>query len=446
MSLYQRAVGTAGMVALATLAASCEWVYPLNGFTNPACSKPADPAHFSDAVALSSSSGNTCALRKGGQVVCWGDNGFGQDGIARSSASSVTRPLSINVPSASGVVAGNSFACSIAAAGGGVWCWGSGAYGVLGPALANNFADNPNAVQIFLSADGGSPLLGATALSSNSGHVCALTGGGVDCWGLNNAGEVGVDPNQQGAVSLPMPVGGTGQATSLSASGEHNCSLIGAPATVGCWGSTSRNQLSGGNGNFSLTPVSVALQATSAVLPPVAACAGAEHSCALDSASNVYCWGRTLYGETGNTPGGITATESIHPVDGLQGGNTAAVACGGQSTYSTSFTCALQADTTVLCFGANEAGQLGRGNVDVVDGGNVPGHPDARPVLSADGVTPLSGATSLALGEDHACAIVCGGPSGGRVVCWGANDKGQLGLGDSVTANQPLAQPVLAPP
>jgi alpha-tubulin suppressor-like RCC1 family protein len=446
MARWERVASAAGIVALATFGASCELIYPLNGFTNPACGKAADPAHFSDAISISVGNGSSCALRKGGQVVCWGNNDFGQDGIARSSAASVSRPLAINVPSAKAVTAGEGFACSVAAADGSVWCWGSGAYGVLGPSLVANFQDNPNAVQIFLDADGGSPLLGATALSSASGHICALAPGGVDCWGLNNGGEVGVDPSQQNAVTLPTLVGGTAQATNVSSSGEHNCSLIGSPASVGCWGSTARNQLGGGGGNFSLTPLTVALQATSALLPPLATCAGGEHSCALDSASNVYCWGRTLYGETGNTPGGLAATESLHPVDGLQAGSSTAIACGGQSLYSTSFTCALQADTTVLCFGANESGQLGRGAIDPVDGGNVAPHPEVKPVLSADGVTPLSGVTAVAAGLNHACAIVCGGAAGGRLVCWGRNDVGQLGLGDSVTADQPLAMPVLSPP
>jgi alpha-tubulin suppressor-like RCC1 family protein len=46
----------------------------------------------------------------------------------------------------------------------------------------------------------------------------------------------------------------------------------------------------------------------------------------------------------------------------------------------------------------------------------------------------LPGATMLALGGRHSCAVV-----GGAVKCWGANDKGQLGTGDFAAAASPVA-------
>ena len=71
--------------------------------------------------------------------------------------------------------------------------------------------------------------------------------------------------------------------------------------------------------------------------------------------------------------------------------------------------CALLEAGTVKCWGANEAGQLGDGSLA----------PRTGPV----DVAGLSGVTALAAGQNHTCALL----AGGGVKCWGANENGQLG-------------------
>ena len=63
---------------------------------------------------------------------------------------------------------------------------------------------------------------------------------------------------------------------------------------------------------------------------------------------------------------------------------------------------------TVACWGLNEYGQLGTGTI--------------QNSLVPTAVQNLSGATSLATGEFHTCAV-----AQGRVYCWGLNNGGQLG-------------------
>lgn len=93
----------------------------------------------------------------------------------------------------------------------------------------------------------------------------------------------------------------------------------------------------------------------------------------------------------------------------------------------------------VQCWGAGDAGQLGRG--ESVDRGGAPG--DAYPVIDLGTnkwVAIRAAGAMYASGGDHTCAVVqdssdaLGTPLAGslptQVKCWGKNDKGQLGLGD----------------
>jgi alpha-tubulin suppressor-like RCC1 family protein len=81
-------------------------------------------------------------------------------------------------------------------------------------------------------------------------------------------------------------------------------------------------------------------------------------------------------------------------------------------------TCALLADGGVACWGQNDAGQLGLGD----------SHPRGRDDAAFTRVD-LGGrfATTVTTGRSHTCALL----DDGMVACWGANESGQLGLGDT---------------
>ena len=74
--------------------------------------------------------------------------------------------------------------------------------------------------------------------------------------------------------------------------------------------------------------------------------------------------------------------------------------------------CAITADERVICWGANDMGQLGQGNTNA----------QSNPV-----VVTLSSASlpvALSVGETHTCVVL----ANGNIDCWGQNDQGQLGL------------------
>ncbi len=77
--------------------------------------------------------------------------------------------------------------------------------------------------------------------------------------------------------------------------------------------------------------------------------------------------------------------------------------------------CALTITGWVKCWGANDKGQLGNGNLTN----------SAKPV----NVTDLtSGVIGIATGDNHSCARL----SGGKLKCWGDNSQGQLGTGPGI--------------
>jgi hypothetical protein len=159
---------------------------------------------------------------------------------------------------------------------------------------------------------------------------------------------------------------------------------------------------------------------TSGCCRATAVAAGDDHACAVTSDGGLLCWGKNDAGQLG--PGAAGLARSIRPVTVFSSGVTA-VAGGGRHT------CAILgngAAATVSCWGANESGQLGNGTPSATAG-----------IVS----TGLTGATALALGTSHGCAVV-----GGSVWCWGANGSGQLGLGtvDATPRASPVASLVTA--
>ena len=107
---------------------------------------------------------------------------------------------------------------------------------------------------------------------------------------------------------------------------------------------------------------------------------------------------------------------------------TAAPAISSPSTHITAgmyHTCALISDGTVACWGANDVGQLGDGSYT---GSNVP-------VAVTGGALANKTVTDIAAGYFHTCALI----SDGTVTCWGNNGFGQLGTGNNMDSNVPVA-------
>lgn len=155
---------------------------------------------------------------------------------------------------------------------------------------------------------------------------------------------------------------------------------------------------------------------------------GDGYSCAL-VAGHVYCWGDNTYGELGN---GSTSAFSAAPVTvtGLDSG-VLEIAGGPHAMHA----CALKDDGSVVCWGANDAGQLGDPAVTSKCGTTNQRACSRTPVVvqSASGGA-LSSASAVIAGSSHACALL----TAGQLACWGDATFGQ-GMTGAETASLPKA-------
>lgn len=295
---------------------------------------------------------------------------------------------------------GDGFICLLSRSGG-VSCLGRNTYGQLGDGTTTDRVTP---------ADVSGLTEGVISLAAGNNHACARTsGGGVTCWGRNYFGQLG---NGSTAYSLfPVEVDGlTGDILQLAAGNDHTCAISQdehGKNHVQCWGANALGQLGDGSRVDRLTPVeAVGLPEDVSLLT-----AGQAHTCTLTSTGGVLCWGDNRYGQLGDGSTVDHITAAIVP--GLERGVQSVGAGNG-------FTCALTAQQAVQCWGDNRLGQLGDGD------GDGDGKPVARSTpAEVPGLT--GGVRSLALGDDHACALMIGG----GVKCWGLRSFGPDGYGGS---------------
>ncbi len=244
-------------------------------------------------------------------------------------------------------------------------------------------------------------------------HTCGLSGdGAVLCWGDDALDQLGRAAPGPGIG----PVDGlTGPAIQVSAGGLHTCALL-ADGTVWCWGDGSAGQL--GQDESLDSPTPVAVQGLPGVATQIDA--GGYHTCALLADGGVACWGENRFGQLGD--GTRKTSSGAVRVVGLAGPVRAV-------DVGFSFSCALLESGAVQCWGSNELGELGQGFDDRPPAPESP----APPPKTVEGLE--SGVTGLHVAGNHACAEL----ADGSLVCWGANELGQLGDGTVIGRDKPVA-------
>lgn len=299
-----------------------------------------------------------CAIDVSAKLQCWGDNSAGQLGDGTYTAHAFVEAV-VGLPTGVASVGTGAWHTCALLVDKQVYCWGDNTYGQLGRShsaigatgvcgdLTTTCSPTPLEV-VGLPND-------IVALAVGSSQNCVVSvDGRMTCWGAftgattdacaNYAGEW----NGSSCSPTPVPLAGTG-VVRLAVSG-HSCSVA-TDATVRCWGENSLGQVGAPQSHFYEAPNTVA-----GLGGPVARVStGVAFSCAILKTGAVACWGDNQQKQLGN-PDAETSEKVPMAVVGLAEpvNDVAAV------DHSA---CALLRDGTVMCWGSNDGGQMGKGGI-----------------------------------------------------------------------------------
>jgi alpha-tubulin suppressor-like RCC1 family protein len=347
----------------------------------------------------------SCAIRAADSTLwCWGDLG-----------PQVLRPTQVGTDGTwSGLATGFFGAACGVRTDGTLWCWGTNLWGQLG---LGNAASRVAPTQVTSPSS-----TGWSAVAAGARHVCALRGDTLWCWGYNAEGEIGnnTTTNQPTAVQVTVPAA-TGWA-SVSAGFADTCATR-TDGSLYCWGSNGNGQLGLGNTTDQHQPAQVT---TPSGTGWSSVGTGYQHVCATRTDGTLYCWGDGRNGRLGQ---GSTGSSNPTPLQVTAPSGTGWSILGLGADTS----CAIRTDGSLYCWGKNIEGEVGNGNAP--NDQNTPVQ-----VGTATSWTTITGGYRS----------MCGTQLNRLVFCWGGNQWGELGLGDTVQRNSPvqipnyLARPVVS--
>ena len=351
------------------------------------------------------SGGHTCALRQTGTITCWGSNEYGQLGNGQTTISSPVPVEVLGITDATAIAVGGEYTCALRQTGT-IKCWGNNRGGQLGNGQTTR--SSPVPVEVLGITD-------ATTIATGGEYTCALRQAGtIACWGDNRWGQLGNgqstgDGYDRSADSLvPVEVLGITDATQITAGYSHTCALR-QTGTIKCWGNNWSGQLGNGTETDSSVPVEVL-----GIINATTITVGNRYTCALLQTGTIKCWGDSSSGQLGNG----TETNSSVPVEVLGITDATAITATSGNSHHKGFTCAIRQTGTIKCWGDNSSGQLGNGQTT-----------GSSPVPVE--VLGITDATTIATGGGYTCAI----RQTGTITCWGNNDDGQLGNGQTTSSS-----------
>ncbi len=285
---------------------------------------------------LKASDDTVCYTDNEGQSWCWGknnSNNVGKIPIRKVLPKPIFHQIEFTQMSM-----GFFRACGVTSQGK-AYCWGSNNENGLGP-HDTSFSDSytPYPVEIELEEQvqqiqiGDAPV---TCLVEYPYGCALLETGKIKCWGSNYADSIENDDSLTAAATA-IEIDHDSPFVSFSAGGTQVCGIDENNETW-CWDrNTSPSKVPG---DHQFVQVSAG---------------GNGHNCGLDEAGKAWCWGRNLYGESGVLPDETDASATP-------------VAVSGDHTFKyidagLSFTCGIDSNDKVLCWGLNHYNKLGRVN------------------------------------------------------------------------------------
>ena len=249
-------------------------------------------------------------------------------------------------------------------------------------------------------------------VSAGQKVVCVNNEGGVFCRGTNNRFMQGSGTTEEYSCELKKTAIDSSlrqkEVTYIMTRYSITCAVADSK-DVYCWGKT------GGTDNYSemsysyLAPYHMIRFEELGERKIVKIARGTQHSCYLDDLGDVYCGGDNSRGQLGY---GTEEDSYSFDVPVKTGDMTDSFIV--DISIGSQFTCAVDIEGSVYCWGYNSKGQLGKGDWK---SSSVPKKVYMDSVLSGKKVI------SVAAGIEHVCVLT----DEKKVYCWGGNSDGQLG-------------------
>jgi alpha-tubulin suppressor-like RCC1 family protein len=279
----------------------------------------------------------------------------------------------------------------------------------------------------------------AKQIVAGGNHTCVLlTEGDVKCWGQNTFGQLGLGhTNNIGDDELPSSSGivdlGGKKAIEISAGFAHTCAIL-DDGSIQCWGQNNRGQLGYGNIDNIGDDEAVSSVASFNLMGRAAKkiYSGTRYNCALLDNAKVVCWGENNYGQLGYGNLNHIGDDEAPDFGGYVSVGDDVVKM-NIATISFHSCAVLKTNNEMKCWGLNNFGQLGYGNTNNIGDDELPS--------SVAGISFSEQILQLSTGFRHSCALV----DGQKLRCWGDNGFGQNGsgmadiIGDNEAANSVAA-------
>ena len=126
------------------------------------------------------------------------------------------------------------------------------------------------------------------AFAAGNRFICAVTAGGLKCWGDNDFGQLGDGTTTD--RSTPVDVVGLTSGVAVVSTGSFHACAVTTAGGLKCWGDNEFGQLGDATTVDRTTPVDVPGLASGVAAVAV----GDDHTCGLISAGGLKCWGTTI--------------------------------------------------------------------------------------------------------------------------------------------------------
>jgi len=308
-------------------------------------------------LAITAGSYHTCAIASDNQAYCWGFNGTGQ--LGNNSTSISLLPVAVDTSSVlknktiKSITAGNSHTCAIASDDQ-AYCWGNGDHGQLG----NNYSGQNFKAPVAVSTSGLLKNKTIKSISVGGHHTCAIASDNqAYCWGYNYYGQLGNNSTENS--SIPVAVNTLGALKnktikSITAGSAHTCAIASDDQAY-CWGyNASHGRLGNNSTENSSVPVVVDTSIALKNKTVKSIVAGVSHTCAIASDNQAYCWGYNAFRQLGNNSNQNSKIPVAVSTSGLLKNKTITSIVTGNN-----HTCAIASDNQAYCWGLGNSGQLG---------------------------------------------------------------------------------------